>query len=186
MKKSPLYKKKKIIIPILLLVIALSGFIAYKKFSGSQQHATVPETAKVDNNDDINFDPPTEEEKTNNDALKEKLGNDIPQQPPANGQKRNITPIISFWGQSQTSGAVEVGAFVSGVFEGGGKCTLNLSKDSQEATAATNATKDATTTTCGTISIARNSLSAGKWKATVKYVSDSSEGSSEGIYIEVQ
>ncbi|WP_407341745.1 hypothetical protein [Pengzhenrongella phosphoraccumulans] len=95
----------------------------------------------------------------------------------------NVRVPNSGWNAS--SAAVEVGAFVEGVVEEGGSCTLKLTKGSKIVTAQANASADAAITGCGDLSVSGASLSSGTWSATVSYASVTSAGTSAALDIEV-
>lgn len=186
MKKKPLIRHKKIIIPSLIFVALIVGFISFKFLNTKKQTNLAAENTNTETDNNIDYSPPTKEDKSNNDAFKEKLGDNKPSAPQSNGEKKKVIPVISFWGQNQGNNSVEVGSFISEVVESGGTCTLTMSKGAQQETTKTDAIKDATTTTCGTMTIARASLNPGKWTAKVTYLSATSEGVSDNIFIEVQ
>lgn len=83
------------------------------------------------------------------------------------------------------TGAVEVGAYVAGVVEDGGECTLRLTRGTQVAQAQGTAVPDASTTGCGLLPVSGSSLSSGTWTATVGYTSPVSAGQSAPVEVQV-
>jgi hypothetical protein len=84
-----------------------------------------------------------------------------------------------------TSSAVEEGSFVQGVVESGGTCTLTLTKGDTVVTESAPAEPDATTTSCGGISVQGSRLSSGTWSAVVSYESATTSGSSDATEVAV-
>lgn len=141
----------------------------------------------TDTTNGINYGPPTEEEKQETEDFKNKQGDSTstpPTTPPA-GQKKSVTPTISSWGYNKLNGNVEVSGYVPGIIEDGGTCTLTLEKASQKETESKASTADAQNTSCGLITVAGNRLSNGSWKATLTYGSDTANGSSQAVTVEV-
>ncbi|QGQ18879.1 hypothetical protein GC089_06020 [Cellulomonas sp. JZ18] len=72
--------------------------------------------------------------------------------------------------------AVEVSAYVS-VVEQGGECTLTLEgPGGASARTSQPALADASTTSCGLMSVARDRLAPGTWTGSVRYVSPTTSG----------
>jgi len=84
----------------------------------------------------------------------------------------------------QNGATISVSAFVAGVTEDGGTCTLEL-VGASTAGATSTAFADATTTICGPLSVSARTLAAGTYTATVSYRSDTSSGTSQPVDVEV-
>ena len=175
---------------LLLVLILLGGLLFaldYKgvislPFGDDEKPAATPSS----DTDEINYDPPTSQEKAETEEFKEGLGEQAA--PPAtpsttNSAKKSVTPIMTSWSASPN---VEVRGYVPGINEEGGTCTLTLTKSGQKVTESKEATPDAKTVSCGLISIARTRLTPGAWSATLSYSSASSEGTSTSNSIEVE
>lgn len=140
--------------------------------------------------DTINYAPPTETEKKETDAHKDKVVEqmrseaDQPAQEP--GVRKKVTPVISYWGQSDPGSNLEVGGFVQGVIEDGGECKLVLEKQGREVAEMISSKKDATSTSCSPFVVQRSSLDSGKWNAKLFYTSGTSVGESNQVMIEVK
>lgn len=135
----------------------------------------------------IEYSPPTEAEKKAANRHKEEIvdkentrsDNGAPQ-----GQKKQVIPVISSWGQNDRGG-LEINGFIPEIIESGGTCTITLEKNGSTVTQAKTANADAQTTSCGLITTPISSLSRGTWTATLSYDSDTAGGSSEKVKIEV-
>lgn len=135
-----------------------------------------------------NYTGPTEQEQKETEEFKKNQQNQPPTPPPATDTgdgKKLVTPVISYAGQYDT--LIEASAFVPGIIENDGNCTLTLKNGENTVTKTSKGTADASTTRCQTFSFPRSELSqAGTWTATVKYESDKSKGTSAGTTFEVQ
>jgi hypothetical protein len=175
-------------IMLILLAAALTGALAYGIYATSYKNSS---SETVETEDTINLDPPTEEEKAETEAHKDKVVDrqnlEARDQTNSPGTKKGASVTISSWpssvGKSQN---VDVSGFVSNVYENGGTCTLSLVKGSQTVSKPRTAMKDAQTTACGFITIKRSSLNPGTWKATIKYSSPTAQGTSQIVSIEVK
>lgn len=78
-----------------------------------------------------------------------------------------------------TSSSVQASAYVSGVVESDGTCTLVLTQGARRATSEIPAVPDATTTSCGVVAVPGDQLAPGTWQAVVTYRSPSSSGTSK-------
>jgi len=87
------------------------------------------------------------------------------------------------WSASTT--AVEVAGFAAVAPEPTGTCTVRLTRGAQEIVESAPAVPDATTMTCGTISIPGSRASRGAWQATLTYESTTGTGTSPQTTIEV-
>ena len=93
---------------------------------------------------------------------------------------------ITYKGWEDATGSVEVGAYVEGLVEDGGTCTLILTQGGTEVTASASGLADASTTSCGAgLSVPGAELTPGTWTAVVDYESSTSSGSSDSVEVEV-
>jgi hypothetical protein len=93
--------------------------------------------------------------------------------------------VVSYAGWDDASSSVEVSAFLGGVLEDGGTCTLTLTKDGASQTASTAGTADVSTTICGLLSVPDAGLTPGTWSAVVTYDSSATTGSSDPVQVTV-
>lgn len=188
-KKSKLNKKWVIGLAVLLAIVAGAAVYAYS-YSNSNNTSDKPAKHKSsgspqpDSSKDVNLNPPTNQDKTDAEKHKDEIANPPATSAPPSSQPKKVTPIITSWGQS--NGNVEVAARVPGIFENGGNCTLTLQKGSQKVTGSKTGKENVSEVSCGFIPIARSSLSAGDWVATVNYSSAKAEGASQPKTITVK
>lgn len=78
---------------------------------------------------------------------------------------------ITYAGPDEAAGGIAVGAYVAGLIEEGGHCTLTLTKDGLSAAAESEAVPDASTTSCGQLVVPFSELEPGTWAAEVTYTS---------------
>ena len=95
------------------------------------------------------------------------------------------TVNLSFADWDDATGSVQAGGFVSGLVEAGGRCTLTLIQGTDEVTAETDGTPDASTTLCTGLEISAADLSSGTWAAVLSYASDDATGSSDSVSVVV-
>lgn len=138
-------------------------------------------TSNEDTSNEVNYDPPTEEEKRETEAFKDDLVKDPTPTPPSSqgSQKKSVIPVITRANYFPDTQKVDASGFVAGILEEGGSCTLTLQKDGVSVTATSQATPNAQSVSCGIISIGRDKLSPGSWKAQLSYNSAAHEGTSQ-------
>ena len=105
---------------------------------------------------------------------------DDPTQPSGDAQVE-----VTFVEVNADSGAIDASAFVRGVIESDGVCTLVATRRGSEATATSNGMPDAQTTQCGLLTIEPGYLVPGDWTVRVDYASPSSSGSSAETVVTV-
>lgn len=96
-----------------------------------------------------------------------------------------VTVSISYSGWNAASSEADVGAYVQGIVESGGTCTLTLTKAGRSVVATTTATPSASSTSCGRMAVAGSKLSAGSWSAVASYRSPQHAGTSAPIEVTV-
>jgi len=93
--------------------------------------------------------------------------------------------LITFAGWQASAGVVEVGGFVDQVVESDGSCTATLTNGQRTVSASRPATPDATTTSCGWLSVPGHDLAPGTWTAVLSYASRTSTGASAEVEVVV-
>ena len=78
---------------------------------------------------------------------------------------------ITFAGADDAAGAVVVGAYVAGLIEDGGTCSLTLSGNGSPVTVDNESVADAALTSCGQLLVPYGDLAPGTWTADVTYSS---------------
>jgi hypothetical protein len=177
-------RKTLIIGTVLALVLAGGGVLAYQQTrsdNNPQQVSENPEST-TQNDDEINLDPPTEQEKKETEQHKDDLAKQNEQQPGGN-TKATVTIIDA----SQYGQTIEVRAMISGVYEDGGTCKATFTQGSASLSKQSTGFKDATTTTCIPMTITRSDFpSAGDWTVVVTYTSAAANGTSGSKTMRVQ
>jgi hypothetical protein len=97
----------------------------------------------------------------------------------------DVPVTVTFYGWNPTSKQVEVGGYVEGIVEGDGVCTLTLTKGGSTVSGTADASPDASTTACGTVSVPGDEVAAGTWKAVLSYSSAGHSGTSDAVDVEV-
>ena len=113
---------------------------------------------------------------------------DVATDPPAEASSAgsDVPVVVTYSGWQDTSAAVEVGAYVGGLVEDGGTCTLTLTKGGEEVATSTAGMADASSTSCGSgLTVPGVELASGTWSAVVSYESATSSGSSDDVAVEV-
>ena len=85
---------------------------------------------------------------------------------------------ITFSGWNQGAREVQVGAYVAGVIESGGVCTLTLTQGSRTVQTSAAAHPGASTTSCAELDLPASEVPSGTWQAVVSYRSATAHGSS--------
>jgi len=104
---------------------------------------------------------------------------------PKPSPSRAVTAVtVTFSGWQPSTASVLVGGYAA-VVESGGSCTLVLTRNNVVVTAKSDASPDASTTSCGALEVAGTALTAGQWTGTLRYESAITTGESTPITIEV-
>lgn len=182
--KKRRYHNKNILIATsaVFAIVVVGGFYYAKIYKSNNSSVPADQTSQLDG--EINLSPPTEEEKLAADEAKQKIVSQEEQNSSNATESKQVTPVISSYGYIDN--AIFVSAFIPGIYEEGGICTLSLSKGSTSITRQTSGTKDATTTRCQNFSVPyEEGLSSGAWSASISYSSATANGSSDTVNIEV-
>lgn len=179
--KKSFKSNRRLLIIVALVLLLFSGAAAYYLFNRKS----------VGSNDEIatekiNLSPPSEAEIEETEQHKQNLAqkDSEAETNPTNDNTQDITPFFGFLLQNDNKN-VEANGYLSGVIEDGGACTLTLQKDGVKVSETRKAKADAQSTICGLITISREKLSSGEWKATLSYSSSEYQGSSEERKIQV-
>ena len=164
-----------------LLVVYLSYGYVTKSLWPFEDNKSQGTTKGVN---EVNYDPPTQEDKQQSQEGKKNSaapdeGTSITRD--ENG-KQKVSIGISF--ADIINNQVEVRAFTPSVFEGGGICTAQFTKNSQTITATSEAFVDSTSSQCGPIYVdPARFTEKGTWSLVVSYLSNNAAGTSESIEI---
>jgi hypothetical protein len=97
----------------------------------------------------------------------------------APGATAQVTLVFAEW--DAAGGRLEAGGFVADVIQSGGTCTLTASRNGIEVEATREGEADATTTSCGVLTLPGDRLGAGDWQVTLSYRSATHGGSSRPL-----
>lgn len=172
--------RRTILIVTLIIALVLITVFAYsffrspqKKAAGSGSSTSASSTKPAGT---INLNPPTPAEKQAADSQKDTI---IKQQQAANqgtsagSNQKVVIPSITY---ADTS---EVDAYIPGIVENGGSCTLTAIQNSKSFTKKVVAIADASTTRCQNFNLTQNDFSStGTWQLTVRYDSSDASGTS--------
>jgi hypothetical protein len=180
-KKQP--QKIKLLIP--LLIVGLLSIVLLYYMNKKDGVSDIS-----GNTNGLSYPGPTEQEKRETEENKKEVENrenlETVSRDSQKTETTTVTPIISSWGQDQASKNVEVGAFVPGVYEDGGKCTLTLTNQGVIITEVREGAKNVSNTTCGIFTVKRDRVTAGSWSAVVQYSSSKATGTSSQINVTVE
>jgi|GEM_PF-1800508 len=175
------------IIASILVVILVGGTAALLKVStqdNKQEVADKQVEASKHSSDGINYAPPTaaDEEMNREQEARNKERERLDQLPPSS----NAEVFVS--GAGQYDSIVEVRAYVSNIYEDGGSCTAQFTKDGAPTVKVTKtAVKDAKTIQCGALDTERSKFStSGKWTLSVSYESANASGKSSNQIVEIK
>jgi len=149
-----------------------------------------PETAtpETPGPDDPSSTPPTEPatETEQPTTPPDDAATDAPTTPPAPepGNLAAVTVTMSYWGADPADGSA-FGNGYADTIETGATCTLVMTQGSSTVRAEASATADASTTSCGEMTVPSSELSPGTWSAHIEYTSPTSSGQSAPVEIVV-
>lgn len=171
-------KPRRIIWAVALVILIIASLFAYTTL----RHRSSVNTAKV-SGPTINYSEATPNEKKESEARKDAIVESKNKQKdagnPTSGSqgKKAVTPVITL--ARFSDGAAEIRAFVPGIYENDGTCTLTLSQNDKIITRQAAAIANASTTDCQQFLVNRSDFpSGGTWSVAVAYSSSASEGKS--------
>lgn len=172
MVKARSTKKRNIIIALVILIVLAGAGFAYAQTRNDS------ESKKDSNNksqNDINFDPPTEQDKKDAEANKDRLVKEQQEIDNNNNSsgKKSVQPTISYVDR------YVINAYVTGIFEENGTCTATLTNGGQTITKTSTGFGNASYTQCSPIELNDANLGNGIWTVKVNYSSATAEGNSE-------
>jgi hypothetical protein len=171
-----LRKHHKYLLPgVVAAVVLVVGLSAWAIGGGnaptqSQEKSKSPNAATSQGDDQApngakpNLAPATAQDKTSNDEHKQALSTPPP---PASSGKKTVYPVIT------SASRTEVNAYVSGVIEDGGSCSITATKGSEVKNATSTGFDNVSYTSCHPMSI---SLSPGTWSINLQYSSSAAGG----------
>jgi len=171
--------------PLLALVVIVAGALVFAVWR-SQRHGASDTSAPqaTGQTPQVNLSPATDQEKSDSEQHKEDTTLPAPSSNTETPNKKAVSPVIvnATMGESLT-----IRAYVSGVYEDGGTCTIEAVLENNKVSRQSEGFKDATTTICTAISIPRSEFSKpGNWKLTLTYDSTTAHGVSQTISTEIK
>ncbi|MGD8373713.1 MAG: hypothetical protein PVI21_02540 [Candidatus Woesebacteria bacterium] len=165
---------KNIIIGIVIAILAIAAAAIF--FFYSQRNSS--KSSDINPVNTVNYDAPTEEEKTQNDAQKEQIINDYTesQEKSANTETIGVdgSIIATITRANQTGSTISIGILVEGTMSG--TCAVSLSKEGQSTMTKTfDIIYEGTTSMCNNVSFPLSDLpESGEWLITATAKNDTS------------
>jgi hypothetical protein len=185
-RKQPFLKKLKHLsrlqLAAIALVIIFTAAAAYAAFGGNSSPTDTQATSDTSgqsqdgSNSTVNLNPPTAAQQQSTNDYKKSLSQPAQPPPTTSSGKHQVYPVVTGVTHS------EVDAYVEGVIEDGGTCTVTATQGSQIVTGSSKGSADVRNTNCVNIPI---SLSGGHWSIVVSYSSASYEGKSTSYPVDL-
>lgn len=169
-------KRFKIAALVVLVLLLLGGGL----FLYHRSHHKMTSPTATGTKPEINYRPPTKEEKqAANDAKQrivsdQKAADSAPTTSGTSGLKQ-VTPVISY------ASTETVNSSVSGVFEDGGTCTATFTQGATIITRTSTGFENVSDTQCAPIT--PDLPNTNPWSVIIKYTSATSQGSSKSVEI---
>lgn len=166
-------KRNRVILVLLTTTILATACVAFFYFSSASLNDSPANTSE---NSDINYGPPTEEERKAGDNRKDDITKNESYK---NDNSSNSSISVIITDARQYGDVVEVRAFIPNHYQDG-TCTITFTQDTAILTKESPAYRDASTTICTNPLIKRSDFpSAGKWQLQVTYRTPSVNAKSE-------
>lgn len=178
--KQKKYGHKRIImlVAVCLLAAAAIAFVAYRHWPGGPSPQPTTTQSPSTDNDYVNMQPAAPAEQADSDEHKQASLPNSDTSPTPAPSTQGVTPIIV--DASQYDAQVEVRAFVPGIVEDGGTCTIAFTGPAGKVTKQVSANADATTTRCQNLTLKSTDLRpTGTWRVSVAYKSANAQGESQ-------
>lgn len=169
-----LKNRKKIVVLSLVVVALLVSGLSFMLLQRSNSSVEIPEG--IAGRSDIDYSPPTEQEKAAGDTQKDKTikQQELDSEQTQHSEANVVITDASYYPNDNT---VEVRGYISNIFEDGGTCTATFTQGNQTITKTSQAFKDASTTQCGAINTPRGEFPAGgTWNVELSYQSSTANG----------
>jgi hypothetical protein len=166
---------------VALKVMLIAGVVMLLTAGGYgvwRQSRNAPLPGAGEQTNQINYDPPTEEEKQAAEDTKQDI-DPSPTPPTPAGSLRSVTPTITFADRNGAS------AYVTGVFEDGGTCTATFTHGGDKITATSEGFQNASYTSCAPLKLASPINIQGDWNVSVSYASKTAAGTSAAYAFKV-
>ncbi len=185
-RKQPFLKRlkhlSKLQLAAIALVIIFAAAAAYAAFGRNSSPTNAPQTTDTSgqsqdkSNPAVNLNPPTTAQQQSTNDYKKSLAQTPTPPPTTSSGKQQVYPVVT--GATRT----RVDAYIEGVIEDGGTCTVTATQSSQVVSASSKGAADVRNTNCVNMPI---SLSGGHWSIRVSYSSASYEGKSTSFPVDL-
>lgn len=177
MNKYPRSNKKRVF-TLLLLSMATTGLIVFGYVYVTQKNSE----------DTKKYPGTTEEEKKETEARKKQLvkDNEAKLNPPGDNDRsiHEVSPVIT--SANKIDNQVVVAAYVPGVFEDGGTCTMTATNNGQTVADQVVGFGNVSTTNCPPFRVDVSKFPfGGSWSVVVSYSSQQSKGVSQAVNLEL-
>lgn len=168
------FPKKKSYRPwlIAVAVIAILAIVSFFSLLKAGWLKGDSDPSKESTTSNINFSPPTPEEKQAANDQKQSTGQVETNPTPNSGNKKVVKPIIV------SAAGDSLRGFVPGIVENGGTCTAIFTNGTQTVTKTSSSIANAQNTTCTPLDYSGSSIGPG-WKVILHYDSTTSSGASD-------
>ncbi len=180
---------KKIIVCCAIFTLLIGTMFSVYYLNREPKKTAQPVTAQTNETEPLNLAPPTNEDRQrvedNKKRIIEQQDLSKSQQVNTSGSKKSIKPTITY--AQQYGQSVEIGAYVSGIFEDGGKCTATFKLGSSAFSKSVTANKNVSSVDCPVMSANASDFNPkGSWLVEVSYDSPTAFGVSEKRQVEVK
>lgn len=164
-------KRKIIVITSVIIVLLAGGILAYLYLSNKSK--------STDNG--INYNPPTQEEKSTGDTIKQpdSTGSDPAPQPtpPTDSTETRSTVGMDITALNQNKDVLQARTLIQTITSSG-TCSLSMTGPSgKNYTATANVQAGPSSSTCQGFDVPMPSLSSGTWSVTISFQNDTLKGS---------
>lgn len=174
---------KKLLIPLVVIILVGAGVGSYLFLNRDTDDKNPVSTVEVANQD-INYDPPTEQELKEAEQLQQNRESNSNTPPVVNG-KRQLTPVVTY--AAQDGQQVTVNAYAAGIVEEGGTCTATFTLGNQKVAKTTAGFANASTTNCEPFFIDRGEFPrAGEWQLVLSYNSNTATGAAAAKAVNIK
>ncbi len=174
-KKQSSLKSKKVVIPLLILLVALvtAGAFFAINYNNDQNAAKISKKDRGINS--IDYGAPTKEQQdAGNDTDPDNPGSDRPLPPRPQEDGKSLVDM-SITSANNDGSSFKVGTLIS-VVDDSGKCTLTLSKGAEKVVKEVGVQALPSSSTCKGFTIPMSELSKGEWTLAIRFENETLTG----------
>ncbi|SEU00094.1 hypothetical protein [Geodermatophilus poikilotrophus] len=164
-------------------VVALAVLLGSAACSGDRAEQATPATGATIPQAGTTSGAPTQPTVTDRSAGEESGGAGAVATDAPRPEDTDVVLSFAVWDPATSS--VQASGYVSPLVEDGGTCTLDLTQGDRTVSVSSAALADATTTACTDLVVPGEDLAAGTWVLQLHYASDTAEGTSGALSVEV-